>query len=149
MGLPGSGKTTLARKVVKSINADWLNADQVRGKFKDWDFSKNGIIRQVKRMRELANKSKKKFVLADFICPIEEQFKIFKPHYVVWMDTIKKSRYKKINKIFKEPKKYNLRVTTKHSNFWKIPIIKIIKQHHKRKLFQPNDFKKFIVNRRH
>ena len=70
------------------------------GKFKDWDFSKNGIIRQVKRMRELANKSKKKFVLADFICPIEEQFKIFKPHYVVWMDTIKKSRYKKINKIF-------------------------------------------------
>tara|TARA_B100001250_G_C19749214_1_gene766873 strand:+ start:947 stop:1381 length:435 start_codon:yes stop_codon:yes gene_type:complete len=135
MGLPGSGKTTLARKVVKSINADWLNADQVRGKFKDWDFSKNGIIRQVKRMRELANKSKKKFVLADFICPIEEQFKIFKPHYVVWMDTIKKSRYKKINKIFKEPKKYNLRVTTKNSNFWKIPIIKIIKQHHKRKLF--------------
>ena len=135
MGLPGSGKTTLARKVVKSINADWLNADQVRGKFKDWDFSKNGIITQVKRMRELANKSKKKFVLADFICPIEEQFKIFKPHYVVWMDTIKKSRYKKINKIFKEPKKYNLRVTTKHSNFWKIPIIKIIKQHHKRKLF--------------
>ena len=135
MGLPGSGKTTLARKVVKSINADWLNADQVRGKFKDWDFSKNGIIRQVKRMRELANKSKKKFVLADFICPIEEQFKIFKPHYVVWMDTIKKSRYKKINKIFKKTKKYNLRVTTKNSNFWKIPIIKIIKQHHKRKLF--------------
>ena len=114
-----------------------VSAEEVKriGKFKDWDFSKNGIIRQVKRMRELANKSKKKFVLADFICPIEEQFKIFKPHYVVWMDTIKKSRYKKINKIFKEPKKYNLRVTTKHSNFWKIPIIKIIKQHHKKKLF--------------
>ena len=29
MGLPGAGKTTLASKLVKKINARWLNADQV------------------------------------------------------------------------------------------------------------------------
>ena len=37
MGLPGSGKTTLAKKVVKILNADWLNADVIRGKYNDWD----------------------------------------------------------------------------------------------------------------
>ena len=29
MGLPGSGKTTLAKKVVKYTKAHWLNADKV------------------------------------------------------------------------------------------------------------------------
>ena len=64
MGLPGSGKTTLARELAKKLKADWLNADQVRGKYKDWDFSNDGIIRQVKRMRRLAEASKKRFVVA-------------------------------------------------------------------------------------
>ena len=67
MGLPGSGKTTLARKLSKMLNADWLNADQIRGKYQDWDFSKSGIIRQVKRMKFLADSSKKKYVIADFV----------------------------------------------------------------------------------
>ena len=79
MGLPGSGKTTLAKKIVKLLKADWLNADKIRGKYNDWDFSKTGIIRQVKRMKILAKKSKKKYVVADFVCPMQEQIKIFKP----------------------------------------------------------------------
>ena len=29
MGLPGSGKTTLAAKLVPLIDAKWLNADEV------------------------------------------------------------------------------------------------------------------------
>ena len=60
MGLPGSGKTTLAKKVIRLLKADWLNADKIRGKYNDWDFSREGIIRQVKRMRDLAKKIKKK-----------------------------------------------------------------------------------------
>ena len=55
MGLPGSGKTYLAKRVVKLLNADWLNADKVRGKYDDWDFSEQGIIRQVKRMKKWKN----------------------------------------------------------------------------------------------
>ena len=78
-------------------------------------------------MRKLADKSKKNIVVADFICPIEEQFKIFKPHYIVWMDTIAKSRYPHINRIFKKPKKFNLRVTSKDCQVWKIPIIDLVK----------------------
>ena len=30
MGLPGSGKTTLAKELKKIINASWLNADVIR-----------------------------------------------------------------------------------------------------------------------
>ena len=32
MGLPGSGKTTLASELVKLIGAAWLNADEIRKK---------------------------------------------------------------------------------------------------------------------
>ena len=55
MGLPGSGKTFLAKKISKILKADWLNADQVRGRYNDWDFSFSGITRQVHRMKNLAN----------------------------------------------------------------------------------------------
>ena len=59
MGLPGSGKTYLAQRIVKLLNADWFNADKIRGAHNDWDFSNVGIIRQVKRMKKLADNSKK------------------------------------------------------------------------------------------
>ena len=47
-------------------------------------------MRQVKRMRELADSSKKKYVVADFVCPLNIQIKIFKPNIIIWMDTAKK-----------------------------------------------------------
>ena len=43
MGLPGSGKTTLSSHLKKILRADWINADKVRNKYKDWDFSKKGV----------------------------------------------------------------------------------------------------------
>ena len=39
MGLPGSGKTTLANELGPMLNAKRLNADEVRKKANDWDFS--------------------------------------------------------------------------------------------------------------
>ena len=76
MGLPGSGKTTLAKLVASELKADWFNADKIRGIYKDWDFSKEGIIRQVKRMKLLADQSKNKIVVADFVCPLKQQMEI-------------------------------------------------------------------------
>ncbi len=46
MGLPGSGKTTLAADLFYLLNSNykchWLNADKVREQFNDWDFSEAG-----------------------------------------------------------------------------------------------------------
>ena len=39
MGLPGSGKTTLAKRIVSKLKAGWVNADKIRKKYNDWDFS--------------------------------------------------------------------------------------------------------------
>ena len=114
MGLPGSGKTTLAKKVVKFTNAHWLNADKVRNKFNDWDFSEKGIVRQVKRMNQLSKKTKKKYVVADFICPLHKQVRIFKPDIIIWMDTIKKGGFENMNRIFKKPKHFDLRLKRKN-----------------------------------
>ncbi len=113
MGLPGSGKTTVAKELKKILNADWVNADSVRKKYKDWDFSKKGVLRQAKRMRDIADNSKKKFVIADFICPYEKGRKIFRADYLIWMDTIKKGRLPTFDKNFQKPKRFNLKLTKK------------------------------------
>lgn len=119
MGLPGSGKTTLAKELKNSINANWLNADKVRRKYNDFDFSLKGTVRQAKRMFKLAKSlSEKNHVVVDFICPTPLSFKHFKPDYTVWMDTIKKGRFENMNRMFKKPKRYNLRVQSKNAKKW-------------------------------
>ena len=114
IGLPGSGKTTLARELKKKLKAEWLNADKVRKKYNNWDFSKNGVLRQAKRMKLLSKKSKKKFVIADFVCPYEEGRKIFKPDYLIWMDTIKRGRLSTFDKTFQRPKKFDFKINSKN-----------------------------------
>ena len=46
MGLPGAGKTFLAKKLHTELNAIWINADQVRKDFNDWDFNKEELAGQ-------------------------------------------------------------------------------------------------------
>jgi len=135
MGLPGAGKTYLAKQVYRELNAVWINGDKVRKKFKDWDFTKNGRIRQAKRLNKLSNEHIKrgKDVVVDFICPNKDSFKYFKADFVVWLDTIKKGRYIRkhlddINPIFKKPKKFDIRVTTKDAKLWKLAVIDRIKK---------------------
>ncbi len=120
MGLAGSGKTTIAKKISTKLNAEWLNADKIRSKYNDWDFTKKGILRQSTRMKNLCKISKKRYVVTDFICPYEKGRKILKPDILIWMDTIQKSRFrkKKLEKIFQKPKNYDIRVTTKNCKFW-------------------------------
>ena len=104
MGLPGSGKTTLARKLNLAMPTSYmLNADDVRAKANDWDFSIEGRIRQAQRMRDLADSSGYKCVIADFVCGIPEQRDIFRPHILVWMNTITAGRYTDTNAAFVNP----------------------------------------------
>jgi adenylylsulfate kinase len=104
-GLPGSGKTTLANELVKSLDAKSLNADEVRKEYNDWDFSSEGRTRQAKRMRQLADEivSMGGIVVVDFVCPTRETRKIFDGDFVIYLNTIKESRFEDTNKMFEEP----------------------------------------------
>ena len=129
MGLPGSGKTTLASELAPLINAKRVNADEVRKAANDWDFSKEGRSRQAKRMADLAKKIKEEgnHVVADFICPTPEARSLFPADYIIWVDTIKKGRFDDTNKMFVKPDKYDFHVTTQDAKNWAPKILKEIK----------------------
>ena len=120
MGLPGSGKTTLAKLLAPMFNAVWINADVVRKEADDWDFSEEGRKRQSLRMRTLAEEAvdRNRNVVADFVCPTEETRKEFKADYTIWMDTIKEGRFQDTNKIFQNPTKYDFRVPHMDATMW-------------------------------
>ena len=138
MGLPGSGKTYLAEALKKYLethatradfgemlpitgfNAQvtWFNADDVRRKYNDWDFSKEGRIRQSLRMLEFALASNTEYVICDFVAPLVEMRNNFKADWTIWMDTIDEGRFEDTNKAFTPPEVYDFRVTEKDCEKW-------------------------------
>ena len=120
MGLPGSGKTTLASNLVPLLNAKWLNADEVRKEADDWDFSPEGRTRQAKRMWSKAMEYKNHGfnVVADFVCPTPAARELFPADYIIWMDTIKEGRFDDTNKMFVKPETYNFKVPTMDAKNW-------------------------------
>jgi len=131
MGLPGSGKTTLASKLVPLLKAKWINNDEVRKAANDWDFSEEGRIRQAKRVADIAEKFKKEgnydYLVADYICPTPQTRKLFNADYVIWVNTIKKGRFADTNKMFVKPEKFDFEVTTQDAELWANKIVKKIK----------------------
>ena len=94
-GLPGSGKTWLAERLVDSIdNCAWFNADVIRTASNDWDFTTEGRARQANRMKTFADfeVSHGRSVICDFVAPTENSRLSFKPDYLIWLNTIKEGR---------------------------------------------------------
>jgi len=136
MGLPGSGKTYFAERLQKYLEhystmfkvsetiegsratVKWINADDVRKKYNDWDFSHEGRIRQSNRMRELADSFFNDFVIVDFVAPLPEMRHNFKADWVIWIDTIEKGRFEDTNKLFVPPDVYDFRITEQNAEKW-------------------------------
>ena len=146
MGLPGSGKTYFAERlkhyleengdIMKispnkvlhyegipdnstfKVHVDWFNADEIRKRFNDWDFSKEGRIRQSLRMFEFAVKCTGEFVICDFVAPLPEMRHNFKADWTIWMDTIDAGRYEDTNKAFVPPDVFDFRITEQNADKW-------------------------------
>lgn len=140
LGLPGSGKTTLARPFAELIGGVHLNADEVRSKYDDWDFTIEGRLRQAQRMRYLADGVvlAGKIAVADFICPTEKAREEFAPDYIVWMDTIKKSGYEDTNILFEKPTNYNYHVAQWFEDTH-VQLLKVVKNYMLRKQGKPTE----------
>jgi hypothetical protein len=144
MGLPGSGKTYLATALkqyletnssiktmpwYRAVNmehtpvtynskVDWFNADEIRKRYNDWDFSREGRIRQSLRMAEFALKCTGDYVICDFVAPLTEQRNNFKADWTIWMDTINAGRYEDTNQAFVPPEVYDFRITEQNAEKW-------------------------------
>jgi len=131
MGLPGAGKTTLADAIKQAlIAADHtvhrLNADDVRRRHDDWDFSTEGRLRQGARMRKLADASDAKYVVCDFIAPLPEMREAFGAHITIWVDTVHECEYADTNEMFVPPEAYDMRVTSQDSGAWVEKIVAML-----------------------
>ena len=113
MGLPGSGKTYLSERLQPLLEAAWFNADKVRSKAGDWDFSEGGRLRQSLRMKSIADfeSSHNRIVICDFVCPMAETRKIFDADITIWLDTINEGRFEDTNAIFEKPEQVDYLVT--------------------------------------
>jgi adenylylsulfate kinase len=107
IGLPGSGKTSLAVELADRINAVHLNADYVRSTINsDLGFSPKDRIEHARRMGEMSRmlSSQGHIVVVDFICPTKETREAFgKPTHLIWMDRIEQGRFEDTNKLWENP----------------------------------------------
>ena len=163
MGLPGAGKTYLAQALKQyleengsisyaralnehigdlSATVTWFNADDIRRKYNDWDFSQDGRIRQSLRMFQFSMEAGGDYVICDFVAPLVEMRNNFKADWTIWVDTIREGRYADTNAAFVEPDQYDFRITEQNAEKWAEFIGQHIIENRRRPVF---DWKKETV----
>lgn len=113
MGLPGAGKTTLARVLARRLGAVHFDADQVRANInRDLGFSPEDRIEQARRMGWLCDRvvEANGLAIADFVCPLPETRAAFGPAFTIWVDRIAESRFEDTNRLFVPPETFDVRV---------------------------------------
>jgi cytidyltransferase-like protein len=122
MGLPGAGKTTLARQLAPLVNAALFNADEVRANIsRDLGFSPADRVEHARRMGWMCDRVTEAggMAIGDFICPTPETRSAFGAAFTIWVDRIAAGRFEDTNKLFVPPERFDVRVTADGSaRFW-------------------------------
>ena len=129
MGLPGSGKTTLAELLVPKLKAVWFNADAVRSQIStDLGFDAADRLEHARRMGKMCEFASHygTFSVADFVCPTEDTREAFNPDFIIWVNRIEKGRFEDTNKLFQPPKEYDIELTTGTPEEWLDSVMKIL-----------------------
>lgn len=113
-GLPGAGKTSLSKEIVRRTDAIHLNADDVRADLSsDLGFAIDDRKEQSRRLGAMARllSSQGHLVVVDFVNPTEYTRNAFGEYdYFVWVDRIKKGRFENTNNIWQEPTNVDIRI---------------------------------------
>tara|TARA_Y100000361_G_scaffold126733_1_gene120850 strand:+ start:16661 stop:17473 length:813 start_codon:yes stop_codon:yes gene_type:complete len=129
MGLPGSGKTTLAELLVPKLKAIWFNADAVRSEIsKDLGFTEDDRLEHARRMGKLCEFSSKygSFAVADFVCPTKKARELFNADFTIWVDRIEKGRFEDTNKMFEPPENYDIKLKDGSPQEWLDQVMDIL-----------------------
>lgn len=125
MGLPGAGKTTLARALAPRLNAVHFNADEVRREINaDLGFSETDRIEHARRMGWLCDQviGTGCFAVADFVCPTEDTRAAFTrggPAFIIWVDRVSASRFEDTNRMFAPPTQFDIRIPAEGTvDYW-------------------------------
>ena len=148
MGLPGAGKTYFAERLKKYLEefsdishlpntkladfetlpkywratVNWFNADEIRKKYNDWDFSREGRIRQSLRIAQFALECRSDFVICDFVAPLPEMRHNFKAESTIWIDSIDAGLYDDTNRAYTPPDIYDFRIIEQNADKW-VPFV--------------------------
>ena len=125
MGLPGSGKTTLAEQLQRKLKCVWFNADEIRNHInRDLGFTDEDRIEHATRMSRLCDIVLRadRYVIADFVCPTKDTRRAFNADFTIWLDTIDAGRFEDTNNVFDRPGYVHLTV-----NDWDYDINDIVK----------------------
>lgn len=122
MGLPHSGKTTLAQALAPLLRAVHFNADAVRENInKDLGFSVEDRIEQARRMGWLCDRAVEAghYAIADFVCPTFETRHAFGSDgsFRVYVNTDKHTPYEDTKALFEPPEWSSYNVYTQDAEF--------------------------------
>lgn len=114
IGLPGSGKTTLAKEICRRSDAIHLNADDIRADLSsDLGFSIDDRLEQARRLGAMSRLLKKqgKLVVVDFVNPTLATREAFgTSDFTVYVNRIDKGRFDDTNALWEQPKSFNLEI---------------------------------------
>ncbi|MGB6534790.1 MAG: adenylyl-sulfate kinase [Xanthobacteraceae bacterium] len=131
MGLPGAGKTTLAKALAPLLSAIVFNADAVRANLsRDLGFTHQDRVEHARRMGWMCDRVVESgaSAIADFICPTAETRAAFGEAFTIWLDRIEAGRFADTNQMFVQPEQFDLRVEAQGSpQYWAEQVVALLR----------------------